>query len=76
MVGSDPLIFLVPFGSRSTKDTVDNEIYSMMIYSMFKNKTRNGIIIQHPLFDCQWIDAPLVEEFPLTFSETHKIIGI
>lgn len=45
------------------------------IYKGFKNKTKNGVVMQHPPFDCQRTDAPLTEEFPLTFPGTHKIIA-
>lgn len=49
----------------------DNEKLSW-IYHMFKNQAKNGVIIEHPPFDCQETDAPLTDEFPLTFSGTHK----
>lgn len=45
------------------------------IYNGFKNKTKNGIVVQHPPFDHQRTDAPSTEEFPLTFPGTHRIIA-
>lgn len=57
------------------QDQPDHRIYHdnenpSGICNMFLNKDKNGIIIQHPHFDCQMIQAPLTEELSLTFKDT------
>lgn len=72
MISSDPFSSQMPFGNGIS---LGHSWSCYGVTTCFQNESNNRVTMQDVLFYWQKADAPLTEEFLLTFSGTHKIIA-